>query len=85
MYVVCTYDVAETRCDKYKKLLRKYLFHVQKSVFEGELTPRTFNELYDQIRELAFENDHIRFYFCYNNKQLYKQVIGKEDSLTIIN
>ena len=27
------------------KVLRRYMFHVQKSVFEGELTPAKFNEL----------------------------------------
>ena len=38
MYVICTYDVAEKRCVKVMKVLRKYMFHVQNSVFEGELT-----------------------------------------------
>ena len=45
MYVICTYDVAEKRCVKVMKVLRKYMFHVQNSVFEGELTASKFNEL----------------------------------------
>ena len=49
MYVICTYDVNEKRCDKLKKLLRQYLFHVQKSVFEGELTPHQMKELQEKI------------------------------------
>ena len=41
MYIICTYDVKSKNCPKFMKLLRRYLFHVQKSVFEGELTPAT--------------------------------------------
>ena len=39
MYIICTYDIKEKRCPKVMKVLRRYMFHVQKSVFEGELTP----------------------------------------------
>ena len=45
MYVICVYDVQEKRCAKVMKVLRKYLFHVQKSVFEGEATPSRLIEL----------------------------------------
>lgn len=45
MYVICTYDVNEKKCSKVMKILRKYLFHIQKSVFEGTLTPKKFKDL----------------------------------------
>ena len=63
MYVICTYDVNEKRCDKLKKLLRQYLFHVQKSVFEGEL---------------ILSEDSVQFYYCYNNKKIYKDKLGND-------
>ena len=47
MYIICVYDVKEKRCQKFMKLLRKYLFHVQNSVFEGTLTQNNIT-VYDK-------------------------------------
>ena len=35
MYVILTYDVGAKRVSKVMKTCRKYMVHVQKSVFEG--------------------------------------------------
>lgn len=34
MYIILTYDVGSKRVEKVLKICRKYLVHVQKSVFE---------------------------------------------------
>ena len=52
MYIICVYDVKEKRCQKFMKLLRKYLFHVQNSVFEGTLTPKQYRSLRQEIDTL---------------------------------
>lgn len=57
-------------------ILRKYLFHVQNSVFEGELTPYKFSELEDKLANVISNKDTVKFYFTYNNKQLYSKSIG---------
>ena len=49
MYVICVYDVNEKRCSKVMKVLRKYLFHIQNSVFEGELTPAKYKILQKEL------------------------------------
>ncbi len=72
MTIVCTYDVNEKKCPKYMKILRKYLFHVQKSVFEGNLTPTQFKRLKEDLKKINSEEDSVFFYICYNEKQLYK-------------
>ena len=72
MTIVCTYDVNEKKCPKYMKILRKYLFHVQKSVFEGNLTPTQFKRLKEELKKINGEGDSAFFYICYNEKQLYK-------------
>ncbi|HPX45126.1 MAG TPA: CRISPR-associated endonuclease Cas2 [Bacteroidales bacterium] len=77
MYVVITYDVDAKRCNKIMKLLRQYLFHVQKSVFEGELNPNKLEELKEKISNIIIEDDSIRIYYTYNNKQLYKSSLGQ--------
>ena len=38
MYVIMAYDVGEDRVGKVCKYLRRFLRHIQNSVFEGELT-----------------------------------------------
>lgn len=78
MYVVCTYDVDEKRCTKLMKILRKYLFHVQRSVFEGELTPKQYKELNNELSEVIAAADSVLFFYTYNNKGMYKKVLGKE-------
>ncbi len=45
MYVILTYDVKEVRVSKAMKICRKYLTHVQRSVFEGWLTESTLKRL----------------------------------------
>lgn len=77
MYVVITYDVEAKRCSKVMKLLRQYLYHVQESVFEGELNPNKLQELKEKISKIISEDDSVRIYYTYNNKQLYKSSLGK--------
>jgi len=42
MYVVVVYDTAVERNPKILRTCRQYLHHVQRSVFEGALTPAQF-------------------------------------------
>ena len=51
MYIICTYDVKSKNCPKFMKLLRRYLFHVQVSVFEGELTPAAYKKLTKELEK----------------------------------
>lgn len=85
MYVICAYDVNEKTCVKVMKILRKYLFHIQKSVFEGTLTPKKFDDLQKELNNVVKENDSVLFYISYNDKQIYKKNLNKtEKSLNIL-
>ena len=77
MYIICTYDVKSKNCPKFMKLLRRYLFHVQESVFEGELTPATYKKLKKELDKLITEYDHVAIYYTYNSKMIKKQELGK--------
>lgn len=81
MYVICTYDVEEKRCNKVMKILRKYLFHIQKSVFDGTLTPKQFQDLKEEVNNVITENDSVIYFVSYNDKQLYKYYYGKKEKL----
>ena len=66
------------------KVLRRYMFHVQKSVFEGELTPVKFNELKIKLNKIIESDDSVLFYFVYENKKIKKDFLGKEPKPTNI-
>ena len=57
------YDVNKNRVAKYLKLVRQYLTHVQKSVFEGEITEGKLIELKHKIEKLLNnEEDSVIIY-----------------------
>jgi len=64
MYVVVCYDVvSDRRRARLLKNLKGFLPHVQKSVFEGELTDRRLEELRRSVfREIDPEEDTVRIY-----------------------
>lgn len=45
MFVIACYDIQGARVVKVMKLFRRYLSHVQRSVFEGELTEAQLRDL----------------------------------------
>lgn len=45
VFVILTYDVNQKRVGKVCKVCKKYLHHVQKSVFEGEITEARLKQL----------------------------------------
>ena len=61
------------------KILRRYLFHIQKSVFEGTLTPKQFSALKEELHTVTSDEDSVLFYFSYNEKQIYKSRYIKKD------
>ncbi|MGI6711073.1 MAG: CRISPR-associated endonuclease Cas2 [Bacilli bacterium] len=85
MYVIISYDVEAKRCVKVMKILRRYLYHLQESVFEGNLT-------YKQLRDLKIELDNVTdkdydsivIYEMLSDKYLVKNYIGKERKQEIV-
>ena len=86
MYMVCVYDVDEKRCAKVMKVLRKYLFHIQKSVFEGEISEADLFKLEKSIdKEIDKSYDSVIIFKSRNERWLDKNVMGlqQEDSFMI--
>ncbi len=58
MYIIAMYDInTETKAGRRRlrlifKLMKKYLIHIQNSVFEGELTKAKFEELKVHVNNL---------------------------------
>lgn len=51
MYLIMVYDIGEKRVQKVLKLSRKYLYWVQNSVVEGELSDGNFKKTQGRIRK----------------------------------
>ena len=77
MFVVLSYDIGSKRVHRALKVCRKYLRHVHKSVFEGEITEGKLKRL---ERELAgvidARHDSICIYRFDSISLLHKDVIG---------
>lgn len=57
MYVLMTYDVEAKRTEKFKKLMRRYLEHIQFSVFSGDLSEAKLMELRRSVSRLLHPGD----------------------------
>lgn len=58
------------------KVLRKYLFHTQNSVFDGELTDKEFKNLKLELMKIGIDN--VKFYIISSKKALHILTIGDE-------
>lgn len=81
MFVIVAYDVNQKRVGKVLKVCRKYLVHVQKSVFEGVLTERKLDSLKRELKSIIdFDDDGICIYSTDTLATFSKQMIGKVDN-----
>jgi len=55
MKIILVYDIAtedssdQARLNRIRKIIKKYIHHVQKSVFEGEITPSKLERMKREI------------------------------------
>jgi CRISPR-associated protein Cas2 len=84
MYVVLVYDVSTKRVSKIMKICRKYLVHIQNSVFEGQISSANLKKLKIEIKNnIKKEDSVIVFEFSsFNKKFASKKIIGKEKRST---
>lgn len=86
MYVLLIYDIpldnkgARVSRNIFK-ICKKYLTHVQKSVFEGELTPGKLKQLEMELKEyIRPEIDSVVVFKSRQKKWLDKEFWGIDDS-----
>lgn len=77
MFVILAYDVVSTRGNKIMKICRKYLRHIQKSVFEGSLSDAKLKCLQDELKKvLEPDKDKVCIYCLDSVKYAKKVQIG---------
>lgn len=88
MYVVLVYDISQEengarRWSRIFKICKKYLSHIQDSVFEGELSNAQLESLKQELnRYIDKELDSVILFKSRQEKWLDKEFWGKEDDLT---
>jgi CRISPR-associated protein Cas2 len=85
MFVILVYDVNTKRVTKVLKTARKYLYWVQNSVLEGEITEANFVKLKTELlKKINKEEDSIIFYTFrsknYSKREEYGLKKGGDDS-----
>lgn len=77
MFVVLTYDIKGKRVKKVMNTCRKYLDHIQLSVFEGKITDSKLNKLKQELKQIIVKDkDSICIYEIENTKYCRKNNIG---------
>jgi CRISPR-associated protein Cas2 len=90
VYIILVYDIVMD--DRGKKILpkvykicKKYLTHIQNSVFEGELSKSQLLKIELEIKEhIRRDKDSLIVFKARNEKWLQKEFWGKEDDKTSI-
>ena len=79
MYVILVYDVGEKRVGKMLKLCRRYLFWVQNSVLEGNLSKAQLRALRIQIDDIIDKDeDSVILFSSRMEYSMDKEILGKE-------
>jgi CRISPR-associated protein Cas2 len=77
MFVILVYDVNQKRVAKVLKRSRKYLYWVQNSVLEGEISEANFKKLKMELTKIIDEEqDSLIFYTFRTTKYSKRETIG---------
>lgn len=76
-YAFVFYDVGEMRVQKVFKICKKYLFHFQKSVFRGEMTPSKLIQLRNELnRVIDKKEDFVCIIKLMNDNVFGEEILG---------
>lgn len=83
MFAILYYDFGEKRVAKALKICRKYLSHVQNSVFEGEITVANLKKLKYELKSKMDEDEDSLIIYSFESMNYSKrEVIGNDKSET---
>ena len=84
MYCLVVYDIADTGLEGRRilnrvfKISKKFLHHIQKSVFEGELSDAELATFKNDINKvIRAEHDSVIIFASRQERWLKKEVLGK--------
>lgn len=83
MYIIGVYDINRKRVQKVMKTFRKHLLHVQNSVFEGEISDKSFAKLNYSLDKIMNRKEDYVIFYKFHHKNVFRK-IEKGTSKTII-
>lgn len=79
MFVILVYDVNVKRTAKVLKTVRSYLSHLQRSVFEGELTEKELEELKSELEDLIKPSEDTVLIYTFDSlRYSHRHRIGRQ-------
>jgi CRISPR-associated protein Cas2 len=78
VYVIVVYDVRADRTHRLLNFLRRYLTHVQNSVFEGEITEGDLETIENHLDSLLEPDESTIIYEVSSEKLLNRSVFGED-------
>lgn len=88
MYIVLVYDISQTengqkRWSRVFKICKKYLSHIQNSVFEGEISKVQIAKMQQELKPYIDKSlDSVIIFKSRQEKWLDKEFWGKEEDKT---
>ncbi len=86
MRVILIYDIAtenqedQNRLSAVRKIARRYLHHIQKSVFEGDITPSRLERLKKEIMQIVDrKRDSVILYILRDDVKLRREILTDTD------
>lgn len=77
MFIILVYDIGQERVAKILKICRKYLYWVQNSVFEGEITQANLVKLKAELnRKIDKDKDSVIIYSFRTTKYSSIEILG---------
>ena len=77
IHIIIVYDVPAERTQIYKKTCRRFLTHVQNSVFEGIITEAQWTRLEAILKQSLKRGDSIRIYKVKDDRAVSIQQMGE--------
>lgn len=74
MFVILVYDIGEKRVGKVLKITRKYLYRVQNSVFEGEISEANLKMLTKELMNKMDKKEDSIIIYKFRTTKYYDRI-----------
>ncbi len=78
MFTILVYDIKEERVGKIYKIVKRYLYWRQKSVFDGEINIADLNKLKEEIKKKIVEEEDFVLIYEFKNKSCEITNFGRQ-------
>lgn len=78
MYAIVVYDMETGRTDRPRKICKRYLHHVQGSVFEGQIKQASIHTLESKLQSILKPDESIIIYKLQSDNMMNRITLGTD-------